>query len=42
LTHAEWTRWVKDVFRTVEVMPSAWEHELTLLAVDPHASEKQA
>lgn len=32
LTRDEWTRWLADVFGTVEALPSKWETELILLA----------
>jgi len=32
LRHSEWTRWVKEYFQKVEVLPATTEHELVLLA----------
>jgi 2-polyprenyl-3-methyl-5-hydroxy-6-metoxy-1,4-benzoquinol methylase len=32
LRHSEWVRWLKEVFRKVEIQPETTEHELVLLA----------
>lgn len=42
LRHSEWVRWLKEVFRKVEIQPETSEHELVLLAGPRAIAQRRA
>lgn len=42
LRHSEWTRWLKDVFQKVEILPESSEHELVMLAGPRAIAQRRA